>query len=217
MLLILMFAFTSISVAQVDYNDRIQPIFDAHCTSCHGANARSGVNLLDYDAVMSSVGENYDTLIVIPEKPDESPLVDVIENEEPEYGSRMPPGTPLDSAQIADIRAWIEEGAEENVSTSSPRKDLIANGFELRSNYPNPFNPVTQIRFTMPSRADYSVDIFSVSGQHITQITGSSSAGSVTVPVDLSGQPSGVYVYRVTIRTPEGDSARQGGRMILLK
>lgn len=203
--------------AQVDYSDRIQPIFDTHCTGCHGASQRSGVNLTNYDAVMNSVGENYDTLIVIPEKPDDSPLVDVIENEEPAESDPMPPGDPLDSAEIADIRAWIEEGAKESISTSSPRQELIAEGFELQGNFPNPFNPVTHIRFNLPTRAEYSIEVFSISGEKVSRFDGESSAGLVTVPVDLSRQPSGIYIYRVTAKTPDGHSARLSGRMVLMK
>ncbi|TVQ16100.1 MAG: hypothetical protein EA364_00655 [Balneolaceae bacterium] len=77
--------------AQVVYNDDIQPIFNTRCIACHGGT--SGVFLTSYQAVMGSVGQQYGTNIVIPNEPDQSPIIDKI-GTSPTYGDRMPQGGP---------------------------------------------------------------------------------------------------------------------------
>lgn len=98
----------------VSYSATIQPIFNARCVSCHSASVpQSGVAMQSHAAVMASVGSLYAGPVVIAGNPSDSPLVDKIEPS-PRFGSRMPQGGSLTSAQIALIRQWIQEGAQNN-------------------------------------------------------------------------------------------------------
>lgn len=71
-------------------------------------------------------------------------------------------------------------------------------------NYPNPFNPTTTIRFSLPEAAHLSLEIFDVSGRLVrTLIDGNRSAGFQSViwnGKDDSGQAvsTGVYFYKFT-------------------
>lgn len=101
----------------VSFSQDISPIFTGTCagSACHSAgNQESGVDLSSYDAALNSVGNQYGTEVINPGNPDNSPLVDKIE-ENPEFGTRMPQGLgPLNQADIDSIRAWIEDGAPNN-------------------------------------------------------------------------------------------------------
>lgn len=106
----------TIDPISVSYANDIQPILTQTCGggACHVNNSQNGVNVSDYNALMSSVGTNYGGLIVEPGSPDQSPLVDKIEPN-PQFGSRMPLSRgPLSPEQISLIRAWIQGGAENN-------------------------------------------------------------------------------------------------------
>jgi mono/diheme cytochrome c family protein len=96
---------------EVSYSNDVQPIFNSRCTNCHGGT--NGVTLTSYETTLNSVGKGYGTNIVVPGKPDESPLIDKIEPD-PEIGSRMPTGSSLTNEEISLIRAWISAGAEDN-------------------------------------------------------------------------------------------------------
>ncbi len=100
----------------VSYSAQVQTIFNVSCggSTCHtnGGN-QNGVNLSSYQATMASVGANYNRLIVEPDDAANSPLVDKIEAN-PEFGSRMPLGGSLSATEIALIKAWINQGAEDN-------------------------------------------------------------------------------------------------------
>jgi mono/diheme cytochrome c family protein len=204
-----------ITWAQIDYNDRIQPIFNANCTTCHGGT--SGVTLSSYAAVISSFGHQYGRYIIDPGDPDDSPLYDKISSDAPEYGSRMPEGgPPLSDEDIAAIRQWIEEGALEEVPTDAD-PEPIAYEFKLTGNYPNPFNPSTTITFTVPRQTDYTVRITNVLGKQLQVYQGASPAGEISVTVDLRSHSSGVYLYEVIADDGSGSQQRLTGSMALMK
>ncbi len=200
--------------AQVDYEEEIQPIFKANCTSCHGG--QNGVNLTSYSAVMNSVGDQYGTEIVVPGEPDESPLVDKIEPN-PQFGSRMPQGRPsLSDDEINLIRTWIEEGANEVPVSNEVITDL-PDGFKLNGNYPNPFNPTTMISFEVPRAVSYQVKLYTTHGALVEEISGNATAKEVSVRVDLNNQPSGVYFYQVVATDGNQKFLVGAERMTLVK
>ncbi len=96
----------------VSYSAEIQPIFTNSCNSCHSAG-QNNFNSSSYQAVMASTSPNYGGPHVVPGNADGSPLVDKIEPN-PQHNDRMPTTGPLSQNQIAKIRAWIDQGAEDN-------------------------------------------------------------------------------------------------------
>ncbi len=201
--------------AQIDYNTRIQPIFNSNCTACHGGT--SGVTLSSYAAVMNSVGQQYGRNIVVPEDPDDSPLYDKISSNNPQFGVRMPEGgPPLSDEDIAAIRQWIEEGALEEVPTDTGTEP-VAYEFRLTGNYPNPFNPSTTITFTVPRQTDYTMRITNILGKQLQVHRGTASAGEVSVAVDLRNHSSGVYLYEVVTDDGSGAPQQLMGSMALVK
>lgn len=90
-------------------------IFEDNCASCHIGSTTNGVRLDSYSNVINSIGDRYEESVVKPGNAGESPLVDKIENSNPEFGARMPQGqSPLSADQIGLIREWINEGADNN-------------------------------------------------------------------------------------------------------
>ncbi|MCH8496631.1 MAG: CotH kinase family protein, partial [Balneolales bacterium] len=68
----------------------------------------------------------------------------------------------------------------------------------LEQNYPNPFNSVTSIPFEIPESGHVKLDVFSVTGQHIsTLVSETRNAGSHIVRFDAGMLSSGVYIYRL--------------------
>ncbi|MCH9007587.1 T9SS type A sorting domain-containing protein, partial [candidate division KSB1 bacterium] len=77
--------------------------------------------------------------------------------------------------------------------------------FSLSLNYPNPFNPATQINYALPQSAEVSLQIFNVLGQRVRDLVRNQKqdAGRYSVQWDGNndfGQPvsSGIYVYRIS-------------------
>jgi hypothetical protein len=88
----------------------------------------------------------------------------------------------------------ITKGASE---TTLPRD------FSLEQNHPNPFNPTTEISFSLPVTSQVRLDVFNIMGQKVTTLVdGSLPAGKHSVIWDgksSAGETaaSGVYFYKI--------------------
>ncbi len=47
---------------------------------------------------------------------------------------------------------------------------LIPDKFALEQNFPNPFNPTTTIRFSIPVEAGVNLSIYNILGERITEL-----------------------------------------------
>ncbi len=70
--------------------------------------------------------------------------------------------------------------------------------FSLSSNYPNPFNPSTQIEYSVPDDAYVSLKVYNTLGQQAAcPVDGMVKAGIHKVVFNASGLSSGVYYYKI--------------------
>jgi hypothetical protein len=84
---------------------------------------------------------------------------------------------------------------------------------ELSRNFPNPFNPSTELHFALPAGMDVKLDVYNILGQHVkTLADGYYEAGRHSVTWDASSEASGVYFYRLVTQ-----EAVRTGKMLLLK
>ena len=106
------------------------------------------------------------------------------------------------------LPVWFAQGESTIVETESVPVPIV-----LSQNFPNPFNQVTMINFTVPHSGDIILTVFDMLGQEIeTLVNEYRPAGRYTVWFDGSDYASGTYFYRL----------RAGGhsktkRMTLLK
>ncbi|TVQ67478.1 MAG: T9SS C-terminal target domain-containing protein [Balneolaceae bacterium] len=77
------------------------------------------------------------------------------------------------------------------------RADDFISTFKLYSNYPNPFNPVTNIRYELPQQSPVRIEVFDISGRRIALLLETTQqAGIYTIQFDGSGISSGLYYLR---------------------
>jgi hypothetical protein len=89
--------------------------------------------------------------------------------------------------------------------------------YSLSQNFPNPFNPTTNISFGLPLKSIVSVKIYDITGRLVAiLIDKETTAGFYSLKFDGSNLTSGVYLYRMTAEN--GNSVySETKRFILLK
>lgn len=79
-------------------------------------------------------------------------------------------------------------------------KNKIPNDYKLKHNYPNPFNPITNIEFDIPKSSQVRLAVYDINGHIISTIVNTMlAAGSYRVKFDGTNLSSGVYFYRFTV------------------
>ncbi len=74
--------------------------------------------------------------------------------------------------------------------------------FRLYQNYPNPFNPATVISYDMPSSGSVSIDVFNILGTPVASVLKADQpAGHHSISWNGSGFASGLYIYRLTVKS----------------
>ncbi len=88
---------------------------------------------------------------------------------------------------IAEVQTASEEEASE-----------LPNSFELRKNYPNPFNPTTNISFRVAENSHVRVTVFDVLGRKVATLADQQyTRGTHQVQWNASSASSGQYIYRM--------------------
>ena len=90
------------------------------------------------------------------------------------------------SMWIDDIQIHTAETADANP---------LVTGFELSAAYPNPFNPSTTLRYSLPETMDVELGIFSLTGERVaTLFSGLQPAGEGQIQFDAGALPAGLYL-----------------------
>jgi len=70
--------------------------------------------------------------------------------------------------------------------------------FALFQNFPNPFNPTTNIRFDIPKESNVTLKIYNILGEEVAKLVDKvMPAGHQSVTFDASKLASGMYIYRI--------------------
>jgi hypothetical protein len=86
-------------------------------------------------------------------------------------------------------------------------------GYYLSNNYPNPFNPSTEIAYQIPSSSHVTITIYNILGKVVeTLVNEDKSAGTYYVKFNAANLASGIYFY--SLKT---DNYVQTKKMILMK
>jgi len=89
----------------------------------------------------------------------------------------------------------------------------IPESFLLKQNFPNPFNPTTNINFSIPKTGFVSLKIYDIAGKEVADLVNEvKSAGNYIVGFNAANLPSGAYFYRI-----ESSNFVDTKKMLLIK
>ncbi len=104
-------------------------------------------------------------------------------------------------------------GSYEFNNVTSVKSNLNPNNYMLYQNFPNPFNPSTDIRFRIAKFGFVTLKIYNILGREVaTLVIKELSPGSYNVKWDASKFSSGIYFYQI-----KAGNFYQTKKMLLLK
>ena len=126
------------------------------------------------------------------------------------YYVKAGPSSKSNIVSYADGQDYSKTSLTGNSSESS----LLPKETALLGNYPNPFNPTTDIRYNLPQDMRVLLKVYNILGQVVaTLLDGVETAGYKSATFDATNIPSGVYFYRFQA----GDKYVNVKKMLILK
>jgi hypothetical protein len=199
---------------QASGNVNVDPGFGASIPGVlNAAGGANGVGLLNwFTAVRRGTGttETYGYNFTQVSTGVWTPTWPLPESGDMQYSDNSVKNSANDGRPEGDPYWWTgtPTGVHETHPGATPTK------FELSAAYPNPFNPSTNIRYTLNASGATSLKVYNVLGQLVKTVVDNvhQEPARYTVNVDMSGLNSGVYVYVL-----EQGNRRLSQKMMLLK
>ncbi len=121
--------------------------------------------------------------------------------------------TQLNLATVAWFGGYVDTSADEDPALAGQLADRMT----LLGNYPNPFNPHTNILFELSETSHMELTVYDMTGRRITTLLDESMPpGRHSVPFNAvdggRNLPSGMYLYRLS-----GAGGTKSGKMLLIK
>ncbi len=135
------------------------------------------------------------------------------------YNSLPPPAD-------GTVRSFIlvSRGRYEKISDSTfvpqslnPTNTPDVVNFSLNANYPNPFNPTTNIQFELPQDGHVMLAVFNTLGQEVTRLVDQNlERGLHNISWDARGNASGIYFCRFVVTDNSNKIVHQETQKMLL-
>ena len=121
--------------------------------------------------------------------------------------------TVKDARNISDYDYhFVEVGVQKSVKTNDNSGfELIPNDYCLLPNNPNPFNPITSIKFSLPEISSWTLTIYNLKGNRINEFTEEYGETGIVEIVwdgkDINNDliASGTYIYILEANSLESD------------
>ena len=112
----------------------------------------------------------------------------------------------------------MDDCQESCIILNSPEFSMLPISHKIFNNYPNPFNPITTLRYDLPEDAMVNITIYDIMGRKVSTLVNSQqTAGYKSIQwnaTNNAGQPvsAGLYLYTI-----QAGKFRQTKKMVLLK
>ncbi len=123
--------------------------------------------------------------------------------------------TNLDNCEVNIIRNYYNDvEGEVSVNSSVNLNEIeLVTSYDLLTNYPNPFNPSTNISYQMPEAGLVTLKVFDMLGQEVATIVNEvKDAGKHSAVFNASHLSSGTYIYEIKV-----NDFRKTQKMMLVK
>lgn len=115
--------------------------------------------------------------------------------------------------------AWGYLDPNKPVGVEDEIVGIVPNSIEIYGNYPNPFNPSTKIKYSIPESGVVNISIFNALGEEVQSVNLFNNTGLNEFNFNATDLSTGVYLYKISLESLTSGSYLQSktGKMILLK
>ncbi|MBK7104548.1 MAG: right-handed parallel beta-helix repeat-containing protein [Ignavibacteriae bacterium] len=106
----------------------------------------------------------------------------------------------------------VNENLFENKEEENNNNEIVSDSYALLSNYPNPFNPTTKIRYKLPFNSTVEVTIYDIMGREVKSFSDiSNTSGSYELEWNGTNNynekvSSGIYLLKFSANSIEGNN-----------
>ncbi len=99
-----------------------------------------------------------------------------------------------------------------DILTSTEDQQELPGEFSVEGSYPNPFRSTTRITYHLPEPAEVHAEVFDILGRliHTSQVQSDAAGWNRTLLLDFPAASSGLYIYRVNVKTVSGTRIKTG-------
>ncbi len=114
---------------------------------------------------------------------------------------------------LAEKHFKLITGAKSFVESESPEAELHPKDYALLQNFPNPFNPATQIIYSLPQDSRVEVSVYNIRGEKVAMLVNENQeAGSHSIVWNAAQGGSGIYFIKL-----EAGGMRMMKKCLLIK
>ena len=94
---------------------------------------------------------------------------------------------------------WLAQYVKDNPVGVSEMASGLPSTFELGQNFPNPFNPTTNISYSIPTTCKVTLRLFDILGREVQTLVNTVQVpGKYTVTLNAQNLATGAYIYRIS-------------------
>jgi photosystem II stability/assembly factor-like uncharacterized protein len=129
----------------------------------------------------------------------------------------------IDLSFVDELTGWVaadngsvyftDSGGEDSPDVVEANICEQIKDFRLYQNFPNPFNPSTLIKYSIPREGNVTILVYNALGQKIRELVNETKpSGNYSIVFNGTGLPSGIYFY-----TLRNGGFQQAKKLLLLK
>ncbi|MBO8130109.1 MAG: immune inhibitor A [Candidatus Marinimicrobia bacterium] len=123
----------------------------------------------------------------------------------------------IDIKKAKEMLKMLDKGLYKEAPQPSENFVVIPDSYELKENYPNPFNVMTNIEFCLPEESRVRIMVYDLRGRLIEKIADRDyKAGSYRLIFTGKNYSSGIYILRAEMISKEDNSRHVFTRKIVL-
>jgi fibronectin type 3 domain-containing protein len=103
------------------------------------------------------------------------------------------------------------------LSDVNDKNKNIPTEYALEQNFPNPFNPSTVIRYSLPYESRVTILIYNSLGQLVSELVDKvEPSGNYEKTFNAGKLPSGIYIYSISVQSTDGKNSFSSVKKMLL-